>query len=69
MGLDDRRQATGRDSGECPKTVTHVKLDNLIIKESLYHMCYIFLKVCIMNLKAAISLNIRTHCRISIDFL
>ena len=23
MGLDDRRQATGRDSGECPKTVTH----------------------------------------------
>ena len=24
MGLDDRRQATGRDSGECPKTVTYV---------------------------------------------
>ena len=22
--LDDRRQATGRDSGECPKTVTHI---------------------------------------------
>ena len=26
MGLDDRRQATGRDSGECPKTVTHVSI-------------------------------------------
>ena len=25
MGLDNRRQATGRDSGECPKTVTYVK--------------------------------------------
>ena len=24
MGLDDRRQATGRDSGECPKTVTNM---------------------------------------------
>ena len=24
MGLDDRRQATGRDSGECPKTVTYI---------------------------------------------
>ena len=23
MGLDDRRQATGRDSSECPKTVTY----------------------------------------------
>ena len=22
MGLDDRRQGTGQDSGECPKTVT-----------------------------------------------
>ena len=22
MGLDDHRQATGQDSGECPKTVT-----------------------------------------------
>ena len=22
MGLDDHRQATGRDSGECPETVT-----------------------------------------------
>ena len=24
MGLDDRRQATRRDSGECPKTVTYM---------------------------------------------
>ena len=23
MGLDNHRQATGQDSGECPKTVTH----------------------------------------------
>ena len=23
MGLDDRHQATGRDIGECPKTVTY----------------------------------------------
>ena len=28
MGLDDRRQATGQDSGECPKTVTHRKILN-----------------------------------------
>ena len=26
MGLDDRRQATGRDSGECPKTITYIFL-------------------------------------------
>ena len=39
MGLDDRRQATGRDSGECPKTVTYIfekskcSLDLLITTE------------------------------------
>ena len=26
MGLDDRRQATGRDSGGYPKTVTHIAI-------------------------------------------
>ena len=25
MGLDDCRQATGRDSGECPETITYVE--------------------------------------------
>ena len=34
VGLDDRRQATGRDSGECPKTVTHVT--NCLLFEAKY---------------------------------
>ena len=29
MGLDDRRQATGRDSGECPKTVTDIYISTI----------------------------------------
>ena len=34
MGLDDRRQATGRDSGECPKTVTHIFQVNIFSSAS-----------------------------------
>ena len=34
MGLDDHRQATGRDSGECPKTVTYMSSAMFRGKES-----------------------------------
>ena len=30
MGLDDRCRATGRDSGECPETVTYIRNANLV---------------------------------------
>ena len=51
MGLDDRRQATGRDSGECPKTVRYVDNLLLILMNCTYQMTYkfIYLFVLIKN--------------------
>ena len=35
MGLDDRRQATGRDSSECPKTVTYRQMYTHLVTDLL----------------------------------
>ena len=37
MGLDDHHQATGRDNGECPETVTHVQNKNENKKVQMLH--------------------------------
>ena len=48
MGLDDRRQATRRDSGVCPETVTHVLL--LVI-------LFVFIMKCSTSLEDSFYLN------------
>ena len=52
MGLDDRRQATGRDSGECPETVTHILFKVLFVRDAYLpsaQLVFMFVFVIISN--------------------